>query len=204
MRNQGSAPRTIFRCDGGSVVLPDQRLVLVDRRDGGNLIVNPPHEVWERSELTSDELIGWSFLVASTGRAMIDALPQLEGGCVNYWEAGNWALHHDAPPEGPKNAPEHRRVHLHLLGRSREATHPSWQWGEAPFFPLWKDRFDWAAGFERLTPAECQGVVARIEELLIRRYAQPADTIEPTVTCSSCNYPTPAGDVTEGRCRDCL
>lgn len=40
----------------------------------------------------------WSFLVAATGRAMINALPQLEGGCVNYFDAGNWALHDAAPP----------------------------------------------------------------------------------------------------------
>ena len=87
------------------MVLPDEKLVLVDRSDGGNLIVNPPRDVWERSELTPAELVAWSFLVAATGRAMIDVLPQLEGGCVNYWEAGNWALHHDAEPAGPKTAP---------------------------------------------------------------------------------------------------
>ena len=63
---------------GGSVVLPDAKLVLVDRRDGGNLIVNPPRDVWERSELTAAELIAWSCLVAATGRAMLDVLPQLD------------------------------------------------------------------------------------------------------------------------------
>ncbi|MGZ5446485.1 MAG: hypothetical protein ACXWLY_31685 [Thermoanaerobaculia bacterium] len=78
---------TLFTSSGGSIVLPE--LVLVDREDGGNLIVEPPRDVWERSELTAEELTLWSFLIAATGRAMLDVLPQLEGGCINYWEAGN-------------------------------------------------------------------------------------------------------------------
>ena len=30
--------------------------------------------------------------IVQAGRAMLDVLPQLENGCINYWEAGNWAL----------------------------------------------------------------------------------------------------------------
>src|SRR4051812_18143968 len=121
--------RTLFRCAGGEIVLPDLKLVLVDREDGGNLVVNPPREVWERSELTAGELTGWSFLVAAAGRAMLDALPQLRDGCINYWEAGNWALNDEAETSGPKRAAQHRKVHLHLLGRSPRAKSPSWEWG---------------------------------------------------------------------------
>ena len=157
---------------GGTVVLPDAKLVLVDRRDGGNLIVNPPREVWERSELTPPELVAWSFLVAATGRAMIDVLPQLEGGCVNYWEAGNWALHDDAEPLGPKSAPRHRRVHLHLLGRSRFSRDPALRWGEAPKFPDFHERHRWAEGRELLTAEECRAIVVRAKEIL-RRYESP-------------------------------
>jgi hypothetical protein len=145
----------LFRCSGGELVLPNRTLVLVDRHDGGNLIVNPPREVWERSELTPDELTQWSFLVAAVGAAMIVALPQLEGGCVNYWEAGNWALNDQAEPVGPKYGPQHRRVHLHLLGRSRTADSPSLKWGEAPKFPDYAGRLRWAAGHQRLMAAEC-------------------------------------------------
>lgn len=154
---------------GGSVVLPDRQLVLVDRNDGGNLIVNPPREVWERSELSVAELTNWSFLVAATGRAMIDVLPQLEGGCINYWEAGNWALNHAASPKGPKRAPEFRRVHMHLLGRSRQAT-GAMQWGEAPKFPDFAQRHEWAAKNEQLTRDECHAVVERTLEILRTRY----------------------------------
>ncbi|HEX6095141.1 MAG TPA: hypothetical protein VF432_02370 [Thermoanaerobaculia bacterium] len=160
----------LFEGTGGSIVLPE--LPLVDRNDGGNLIVNPPREVWERSELTAEELTRWSFLVAATGRAMLDVLPQLAGGCINYWEAGNWALNDAAEPQGPKTAPEHRRVHMHLLGRSPRAQHPDWRWGEAPKFPDFAERREWASSFEPLTAEECRAVVTRAQQLLAGRYGQ--------------------------------
>lgn len=159
---------TLYRGDGGEIVLPE--IPLVDRRDGGNLIVHPPRDVWERSELTRDELTQWSFLVAAAGRAMLDVLPQLDGGCINYWEAGNWALNVEAEPRGPKTAPAHRRVHLHLLGRSRFASHPDFRWGEAPKFPDFRDRTAWATKFEPLTAEECDAVVARAEAILREKY----------------------------------
>jgi hypothetical protein len=160
----------LFRSEGGTIVLPDESLVLCDRRDGGNLIVNPPREVWDRSELTRDELTMWSFLVAATGRAMLDTLPQLAGGCINYWDAGNWALNEAAEPVGPKNGREHRRVHLHLIGRSPVASNPAMRWGEAPFFPPFQDRYQWAAGNQRLTADECAAVVARARTVLAAQY----------------------------------
>src|SRR5256885_11480869 len=112
-------PGVIYKGAGGTLLVP--KSVFLDREDGGHLIVNPPRKVWERSELSAPELVQWSFLVAAAGRAMIDALPQLEGGCCNYFEAGNWALNPAAPPRGAKRAPAHRRVHMHIFGRSRAA-----------------------------------------------------------------------------------
>src|SRR4029078_13066271 len=131
----------LMRCPGGTIVLPDRALTLVDRADGGNLIVNPARAVWERSELDAAEVVEVALLVAATGRAMIDVLPQLDGGCINYWEAGNWALNDDAPPQGrKKTARELPSAHLHLLGRSPAATSPAYRWGEAPDFPDFRDR----------------------------------------------------------------
>jgi hypothetical protein len=180
---------TLFSCDGGDLLLPHRELVLVSRLDGGNLVVNPPRDVWERSELSPGELSAWSALVAASGRAMLDVLPQLDGGCINYWEAGNWALNDAADPKGPKVANVHRRAHLHLLGRSRSAAHPSWRWGEAPKFPDFVDRFAWAAAFERLTPGECGAIVTRIEELLKGVYGFDQQRIRPWFTCATCGYP---------------
>ena len=162
---------TLYSCDGGNIVLPGRGSVLVSRMDGGHLIVNPSRDVWERSELTRRELLQWSALVAAAGRAMLDVLPQLEGGCINYWEAGNWSLHDDAEPQGPKTARAFRKVHQHLLGRSPRATHPSWAWGEAPQFPRFAERLAWAAAFDPLTSEECAAIVTRVESLLRDVYA---------------------------------
>jgi hypothetical protein len=159
----------LLSCAGGTLALPS--LVLVDRIDGGNLVVHPPHEVWERSELTAKELTGWAFLIAAAGRAMIDELPQLEGGCVNYWEAGNWALNDDAEPRGPKIARNHRSVHMHLLGRSPRARHDAWRWGEAPLFPSFAGREAWAASFRPLDEDECRRVAERTARILETKYA---------------------------------
>ena len=143
---------------------------LIDRQDGGNLVINPSRAVWERSELTSDELKHWSFLVAAAGRAMLDVLPQLEDGCINYWEAGNWALNQLAEPEGSKDVREHRRVHMHLLGRSRTAMNEAVRWGEAPKFPDYIDSQSWTANNEPLTSGESRAVVERTKALLEEKY----------------------------------
>lgn len=159
---------TLCQCSGGTVQLPAK--LLNNRLDGGNLVVNPPRPVWERSELTPIELTHWSFLVAATGRAMLEVLPQLADGCINYWEAGNWALNDLAPPPGPKTPREHRRVHLHVLGRSRHSTNPYWQWGEAPRFQLFADSESWSSQLTGLNPDECAAIGTRVQALLAQVY----------------------------------
>src|SRR3954462_4778859 len=99
----------LLRTDGGVLTLPDRGSLWASREDGGNLVVNPPRRVWERSELTPSELTQFAFLVAAAGRSMIEVLPQLAGGCINYWEAGNWALNDEAEPPGRKDAKAHRQ-----------------------------------------------------------------------------------------------
>ena len=196
--------RQLFSSQAGHIALPDRHLVLVDRRTGGNLVVTPPRAVWERGELTPVELTLWAFLVAATGRAMLELLPQLSEGCINYWEAGNWALHHEAEPRGPKTARVHRRVHVHLLGRSRTAADPAWNWGEAPRFPAFIERHSWAAGNERLTAGECTAVVRRAAELLLTEYGMQPTQLATWAECSSCGYPlAPAPNQPLAVCAEC-
>jgi hypothetical protein len=193
---------TLFACSGGRLTLPDAHNLLVSRENGGNLVVLPPRPVWERSELDASELASWGKLVAAAGRAMLEVLPQLRDGCINYWEAGNWALNDAAEPAGPKRAPEYRSVHLHLLGRSRQSTSPDWRWGESPRFPAFAERHAWGQGFEPLNASECQGIVKHTEASLRSRYAMPAAEILPWAVCAPCGYPT-AASTAEGRCEAC-
>lgn len=161
----------LFSGAGGTVTLPPTPLN--GREDGGHLLVNPPREVWERSALTPIELMHWAFLVAATGEAMLDCLPQLADGCLNYWEAGNWSLHDAAAPVGRKMPRAHRRVHLHIFGRSRTASHQDWQWGESPRFPVYVDAKKWSSQFALLTQDECALIRARIEALLDEKFNIP-------------------------------
>ena len=158
----------LLKWEGGTVALPAR--ALNDRQHGGHLLVNPPRPVWERSDLSRSELTQWSFLVAATGQAMLEALPQLSDGCINYWEAGNWALNDQAEPVGPKDVMTHRRVHLHVLGRSRRASCPDWAWGESPRFPSFADSRIATLAPARLSPAECREIVQRIKHLLVHKY----------------------------------
>ncbi len=164
-------------------------MALVRREDGGNLVVWPARPVWERSELTPAELVAWSFLVAAVGHAMLTTLPQLSGGCLNYWEAGNWALNEAADPPGPKNPREHRNVHLHLLGRSPAATAETHRFGESPTFPRYAERATWAASFERLTAEECRAIVDATERRLLTYYQVPAADVRSWRICDGCGYP---------------
>lgn len=183
-------------------MLPDAVSTLVGREDGGNLIIMPPRDVWERSELMPDELMSWSFLIAATGRAMIEALPQLQDGCINYWEAGNWALNDAAEPPGRKTPRKHRHVHLHLLGRSPRATSPNWRWGEAPNFPDYADRLGVANA--PLRADECSRVVAEAQGLLKNRYGMKENHILPWAECTSCGHPSLTSEGRpDGRCAEC-
>ena len=154
--------------------------------------------------LSADESTQWSLLVAAAGAAMLDALPQLDGGCINYWEAGNCSPNDAADPLGPKRARDHRRMHLHLLGRSRTATHPSWRWGELLRFPEFAERHGWSAGHEPLTADECRAIVERTEARLVGTYGVDRSRMAPWHACPTCAYPTAdaPGDALRPSARD--
>ena len=151
---------------------------MIDRASGGNLWVMPPRDVWDRSELSAEELIQWAFLVAASGKAMLIVLPQLKGGVINYWEAGNWSLNHDTPPAGPKTGTRHKSVHLHLIGRSPQAEDADWQWGEAPIYPRYREVSSWWSAKTNLSDSECHEIAICARKLLIDVYGVPAASIQ--------------------------
>lgn len=108
---------------------------------------------------------------------MLDVLPQLQGGIINYWDAGNWALNDAIEPRGLKVGCIHKKTHLHLLGRSPVSSDKDWMWGEAPIYPLYKDAKSWMEGKAPLTKDECRDVVGRTIELLTSRYRVAATKI---------------------------
>jgi diadenosine tetraphosphate (Ap4A) HIT family hydrolase len=165
--------RILIQNSAGLVALPVHPMN--HAADGGHLLVNPPRPVWERCELDACELTRWASLVAATGQAMLETLPQLSSGCLNYWEAGNNSLNDQAYPVGPKNPKSHRKMHLHVFGRSPQAQHPDWKWGEPPRFPKFADSALWVRQFSSLGVDECEAIRVRIEALLQTKYAKVFD-----------------------------
>lgn len=201
-------PLTLLATTGGQLVLPARALLLVSAPDGGNLVVVPPRPVWERSELSPEELARWGWLVAACGHAMLQVLPQLEGGCLNYWEAGNWALNDAAAPVGRKRARDYRSMHLHLLGRAPHSTDPAWRWGESPRFPEFAERGSWATTHQRIGAEACRAIVAAADALLRERYAFADADIARRGTCVRCEYPFVIATAAEpptgtARCHEC-
>jgi hypothetical protein len=193
----------LIRTAGGTVALPDPATIMIDRSDGGQLVVHPPRRVWDRTALTRDELEAWNLLVAAVARAMLDTVPALAGGCLNYWDAGNWALNDAADPPGPKTGPAHRVLHLHLCGRSPQSDDPSWRWGEAPLFPAYTDRLAWSHGKWPFTPDESTAIVARAAEVLRTVYGVADAQGLASRACGKCSYPAPEADVVDGWCPTC-
>lgn len=193
----------LVRAAGGTVSLPDPATIMIDRADGGQLVLHPPRRVWDRTALTREELVAWHLLIAAVARAMLETLPQLAGGCLNYWDAGNWALNPAADPPGPKTAREHRVLHQHLCGRSPDSADLSWTWGESPFFPRYADRLAWSAGKTALTAAECLAIVDRATGVLREAYGDPAAQGIDSPACGACGYPAPAPDLVDGACPTC-
>ena len=159
----------LLTCPGGTLCVPVHPMI--DRANGGNLWVMPPRPVWDRSELSAEELTQWSFLIAASGRAMLGVLPQLKDGVINYWEAGNWSLNDRSAPEGvKKTGPAYKNVHMHLIGRSPASTDPDWAWGEAPYYPTYKDHHAWWQDKENLNREEQKVVAVETLRLLIEKY----------------------------------
>ena len=71
----------------------------------------------------------------------------------------------------PKTPALHRKMHLHVFGRSPRATHPDWLWGEPPRFPNFAQSEAWTQQFTRLEDDEGAALGARIQVLLDTRYA---------------------------------
>lgn len=168
--------KIILTSPGGTLCVPASPMI--NRADGGNLCVEPPKHIWDRSELNREELIQWSLLIAASGRAMLDVLPQLVGGVINYWEAGNWSLNEAANPQGPKVGSLHKSVHMHLIGRSPNATDPDWHWGEAPIFPTYEQSKAWMVNKKSLNSDEYQAISVRAADILVEQYQVDRKNIE--------------------------
>ncbi len=98
---------------------------LVDRDDGGHVVIQPRRRIRSRQDLSPEQAIEFIRLTLIVGEAMTLGLSKqgVPIGRINYQDSGNWSVF---KPEGPF-------FHYHLFGRSLEARHQ--KYGEALHFP---------------------------------------------------------------------
>ena len=98
---------------------------LVDREDGGHIVINPKIRVENIQQLTPTQATELIRLAMVVGEAMTIVMNRngVDVGRINYQDNGNWGVFN---PEGPY-------CHMHIYGRAKSAKHQ--KYGEALNFP---------------------------------------------------------------------
>jgi diadenosine tetraphosphate (Ap4A) HIT family hydrolase len=128
---------------------------LVDRDDGGHIIISPKVRVLNRQQLSPPLAIELMKLTVMVGQAMESVMNDrgVDIGRINYQDNGNWSVF---LPEGP-------HLHIHLYGRARSAKyHP---FGQACFFPHRDENPGYYSRFKPLTAEDIKSLRKEIEKL---------------------------------------
>jgi diadenosine tetraphosphate (Ap4A) HIT family hydrolase len=131
------------------IVVPDRPHVT--RGDGGHLIINPKIAVNDRTKLAREQAIELMKLTMVAGEAMTAVLTRkgIPIGRINYQDNGNWR----------------HELHVHLYGRSRNATIQPW--GTFLQIPPTRETFNAKMGnLEPLNADDVRDLRAEIERLL--------------------------------------
>jgi diadenosine tetraphosphate (Ap4A) HIT family hydrolase len=131
------------------IVVPERPHVT--RSDGGHLIINPKAAVEDRTKLTREQAVELVKLTMVVGEAMKTVLTRtgIPIGRINYQDNGNWR----------------HELHVHLYGRSRNATIQPW--GTFLQIPPTREVFNAKMGnLESLNTDDVRELRAEIESLL--------------------------------------
>jgi hypothetical protein len=130
---------------------------LVDRLDGGHVVINPIVRVADRQQLAPYQAIEFMRLSIVTGGAMTTVLRKhgVNIGRINYQDNGNWGVF---TKEGPY-------FHLHLYGRAIDAKIQ--KYGQACFFPHRNEQPEFYSNLKPLTPEDISALRREIENLLL-------------------------------------
>lgn len=96
-----------------SFIVLSADIPLVDRNDGGHIIIEPKERVPARQDLSAKQAIELMRLTIIVGAAMEKIMSQngVDIGRINYQDNGNWSVF---KPQGP-------HLHYHLYGRAKSA-----------------------------------------------------------------------------------
>jgi diadenosine tetraphosphate (Ap4A) HIT family hydrolase len=140
---------TVYESSHFEIVVPERPHVT--RSDGGHLIINPKVAVGDRTKLTRDQAVELVKLTMVAGEAMTTVLTRrgIPIGRMNYQDNGNWR----------------HELHVHLYGRSREATIQPW--GTFLQIPPTREAFNARMGnLEPLDAEDVRDLRAEIVRLL--------------------------------------
>jgi len=144
----------IFQSDNFTVEAVEHPLI--DRDDGGHIVVNPVVKISDRQQLTVRQAIEFMRLSIVAGQALSSVMRKngVNVGRINYQDNGNWGVF---KPGGPV-------FHLHLYGR---ATNAKFQpYGQACYFPHIDQHPDFYARLRPLTEADIRGMRKEVQNLL--------------------------------------
>jgi diadenosine tetraphosphate (Ap4A) HIT family hydrolase len=152
----------IFETNNFHVEAPEKPLV--DRGDGGHIVINPKVRVTNRQQLSPKLAIELMRLTLLTGQAMTTVMNAngVDVGRINYQDNGNWTVFH----------PEGSFLHIHLYGRAKSAQYN--KYGQACFFPHKNE----APGYyERFSPLHQKDIFdLTIEITRLSQLAQYSDS----------------------------
>jgi len=143
----------IYQAKNFRVEAPE--LPLVDREDGGHVVIDPIAKIVDRQQLTPSQAIELMRLTIVTGEAMSNVMKRhgIDIGRINYQDNGNWGAF---KPEGPF-------MHIHLYGRARSArVH---KYGQACYFPHRDEHPEYYSKFKPLSSDDIRGMKEEITEL---------------------------------------
>lgn len=119
---------------------------LVDRADGGHVVIDPIVKIVDRQQLTPLQAVELMRLTMVTGEAMTNVMIRhgVDIGRINYQDNGNWGVF---KPEGPF-------MHIHLYGRAKSAKVHTY--GQACYFPHRDEDPEYYKKFNPLTVNDVQ------------------------------------------------
>lgn len=129
---------------------------LVDRNDGGHIVIDPRQPVSDRQQLTPIQAIELMRLTIVAGAAMTMVMNRhgVDIGRINYQDNGNWSVF----------KPEGAMLHIHLYGRAKHATIQ--KYGQTLHMPHRDDYPELYANLKPLEPRDVQEIRAEIIALL--------------------------------------
>lgn len=139
---------------------------LIDRADGGHIVINPKVRVSDLPTLTNVQAIELMQLIRVAGKAMEITMNKqgVDIGRINYQDNGNWGVF---LPEGPYQ-------HFHIYGRAKSAKKQPY--GQSLFFPHKNENPDFYKDNLPLTPEDIIAIRKQMEELVKQKEYRFSDS----------------------------